>query len=85
MRETEGRSQQPNGVRKECFYNGGEILPFGLETEPEKLFFWPGKRSDEERELEVRAGRGSRGGPEWRASGMEQGLKGHGLSALQIS
>lgn len=57
MRETEGRSQQPNGVRKECFYNGGEILPFGLETEPEKLFFWPGKRSDEERELEVRAGR----------------------------
>lgn len=47
--------------QKRCFYNGGEILPFSLETELEKLFFWPGKRSNEERELEVRAGRGSRG------------------------
>lgn len=36
MRETEGRSQQPRGVRK-VFCNGGEILPFGLEAEAEKV------------------------------------------------
>ena len=46
MRQTEGRSQQPSGVRKECFCNGREILPFGLEAEAEKVYFlvWKEKR-----------------------------------------
>lgn len=62
MRETEGRSQQPNGARKEYFYNGGDILPFGLETEAESIFFGL------EREMMKRVGSVGGGGSEWRAS-----------------
>lgn len=61
------------------FYNGGEILPFGLETEPEKLFFGLEREADEEREL----GEGGAGGNGEHHEPSK--VSRIGLSALQIS
>lgn len=44
MRETEGEVSSQMGSEKSVFIMEEKFLPFGLETEPEKLFFWPGKR-----------------------------------------